>query len=108
MEFHAHHGCLESERRDGNTFIVDFKANIDVSSSVRSDNLEDTLDYGAIYGIIAKEMSVPSNLIEHVAGRIVTAIEDRFPFLEFSVRVSKRNPPVDGPASWSRITISNT
>lgn len=26
MEFHAYHGCLEKERREGNTFIVDFHA----------------------------------------------------------------------------------
>ena len=25
MEFHAFHGCLESERREGNLFVVDFK-----------------------------------------------------------------------------------
>ena len=24
MEFHANHGCLEEEKTNGNTFIVDF------------------------------------------------------------------------------------
>lgn len=108
MEFHAYHGCLEEEKRDGNTFIVDFKANIDISSAVVSDNLSDTVDYGTIYSIIAREMEIPSDLIEHVAGRIVKAIGEKLPFLEFSVRVSKKNPPVDGPASWSRITLTSS
>lgn len=108
MEFHAYHGCLESERRDGNTFIIDFKANIDISDTAKTDNLADTVDYGAIYDIIAGEMQEPSNLIEHVAARIVRAIEGRYPFLDFSVRVSKKNPPVNGPAAWSRITITST
>ncbi|MCM1177708.1 MAG: dihydroneopterin aldolase [Bacteroidales bacterium] len=106
MEFKAYHGCLEKERSEGNVFTVDFMARIDLSRAAATDNLEDTLDYGAVYSIVAKEMETPSNLLEHVAGRIADAIEDRFPEVRsFSVRVSKKNPPVDGPAAWSRITI---
>lgn len=107
MEFHAYHGCLEKEKQEGNLFVVDFKADIDIAAAAESDSLDDTLDYGAVYSIIAREMEIPSDLIEHVAGRIVKAIEEQFPFLDFSVRVSKRNPPVDGPAAWSRITMSS-
>lgn len=107
MTFHAYHGCLESERRDGNTFTVDFRAEIPAGAAVRSDSLADTLDYSVVYDIVAAQMRVPSNLIEHVAGRIVKALEDAFPDLErFSVRVSKQNPPVAGQAQWSRITLS--
>lgn len=108
MEFHAYHGCLEHEKTEGNTFIVDFKAEIDVIRPALSDNLEDTLNYAVIYDLVAEEMGVASNLIENVAGRIVSAIESRFPELEFSVRVSKKNPPVDGVASWSRITLHSS
>lgn len=107
MEFHAYHGCLEKEKQEGNLFVVDFKADIDIAAAAESDSLADTLDYGAVYSIIAREMEIPSDLIEHVAGRIVKAIEEQFPFLDFSVRVSKQNPPVDGPAAWSRITMSS-
>ena len=54
-------------------------------------------------------MAVPSNLIEHVAGRIVRAIADRFPqFTSFSVRVSKKRPPVNGVVQWSRVTLIHT
>lgn len=106
MEFHAFHGCLEHERQEGNTFIVDFRARIPVSRAAGSDRLEDTTDYGRIYGIVKSEMERPSDLIEHVAARIVRSIETEFPEIAgFSVRVSKANPPVGGPVSWSRITI---
>lgn len=30
MEFHAYHGCLESERTEGNTFIVDFLGHAEI------------------------------------------------------------------------------
>lgn len=106
MEFRACHGCLRKERLEGNLFTVDFMADLDLSKAAESDRLEDTLDYGEIYDIIAEEMSVPSDLLENVAGRIVSAIEKAFPDLDgFSVRVSKRNPPVNGPAAWSRVTL---
>ncbi|MBR2608599.1 MAG: dihydroneopterin aldolase [Bacteroidales bacterium] len=106
MEFKAYHGCLEQEKVRGNLFTVDFRAELDLSAAAQSDRLSDTLNYGEIYDIVAEEMSVPSELLENVAGRIVKAIEGRFPQLvSFSVRVSKRKPPVDGVAQWSRVTL---
>lgn len=105
MEFHAYHGCLEHERLEGNLFTVDFKATFDMSKAALSDCLDDTLDYGAVYDVIAHEMETPSDLLENVAGRIVKAIEEQFPSVSFSVRVSKRNPPVRGAAAWSRVTM---
>lgn len=107
MYFRAYHGCLESERLNGNDFIVDFSAEYDFSAASQSDNLEDTLNYAAIYDLVKREMAVPSDLLEHVAGRIVRAIEEEFPGLEhFTVSVSKKNPPVDGPCDLSRVIIS--
>jgi dihydroneopterin aldolase len=106
MEFKAYHGCLEQEKIRGNVFIVDFKGSLDLSAAAESDNLNDTLNYGEIYEIVAEEMSIPSELLENVAGRIMKAIEERFPQLvEFSVRVSKKRPPVEGIAQWSRVTL---
>ena len=107
MEFHAYHGCLESERREGNTFMVDFRGELDLRKSSESDNLEDTVNYGEIYDIVKAEMETASNLLEHVAGRILRSVSSKFPeFISFTVRVSKRNPPVDGPVQWSRVTLT--
>lgn len=107
MRFWAHHGCLEKERKDGNLFLVDFKGELNVAKASLSDELEDTVNYGIVYDIVKEEMSVPSNLLEHVAGRIVRSIAEKLPeFESFSIRVSKRNPPVDGPVAWSRATLN--
>ena len=96
MEFKAYHGCLEQEKIRGNSFTVDFRGELDLSAAAESDNLNDTLNYADIYEIVADEMSIPSELLENVAGRIVKAIEKRFPELSsFSVRVSKKKPPVE-------------
>lgn len=106
MEFKAYHGCLDQEKVRGNTFTVDFRGELDLSAAAESDNLADTLNYGEIYEIVADEMTIPSELLENVAGRIVKAIERRFPeLISFSVRISKKRPPVDGVAQWSRVTL---
>jgi dihydroneopterin aldolase len=107
MEFRAHHGCLEREKIAGNDFIVDFRGEMDMSAAAESDRLEDTVNYALIYEVIAEEMARPSDLLEHVAGRIVKALAARFPELTgFSVRVSKKRPPVAGIVQWSRITLT--
>lgn len=106
MEFHVCHGCLPHEKTVGNLFTVDFRAELDMSAATKSDGLQDTLDYGLVYDVIRKEMEIHSSLLEHLAGRIVCAIADAFPQLgNFSIRVSKRRPPVNGVADWSRVTL---
>ncbi|MBR1576762.1 MAG: dihydroneopterin aldolase [Bacteroidales bacterium] len=107
LEFHAFHGCLEREKQEGNRFVVDFKAAYLLGKADRTDRLEDAADYGIIYEAIRKEMEQPSELLEHVARRIVKAVEARFPkrFPLIKVTVSKEHPPVEGPCEWSRITV---
>lgn len=107
MRFWAYHGCLESERSKGNLFLVDFRGEIDLRKAAESDALEDTVNYGEIYEVVKAQMEIPSDLLEHVAGRIVKALEHRFPqFVRFSVRVSKQHPPVGGHVQWSRVTLN--
>jgi dihydroneopterin aldolase len=106
MKFWAFHGCLETERKKGNLFLVDFKGEMDITKASECDHLEDTVNYARIYDIVKAQMEVPSDLLEHVAGRIKRAVTAEFPeFERFSVRVSKHNPPVNGPVEWSRVTI---
>lgn len=106
MHFHAFHGVLPREREEGGEFVVDFSCAYDIGKATVSDNLADTLDYAAVYDIVAREMEQPSNLLEHVAGRIAASIKETFPDLtDFKVKVTKLNPPVSGPAGSSSVSI---
>ena len=109
-EFWARHGCLPHEKESENLFVVDFRAETDMTAAAKSDRIEDTVDYGRIYDITARVMNGGhAGLLEHLAGKIVKAISAEFPDLqEFSVRVSKRRPPVNGVAAWSRVTLVHT
>lgn len=106
MRFWAFHGYLETEKKKGNLFLVDFRGEMDMTKASENDCLEDTVNYAEIYEVIKTQMDSPSDLLEHVAGRIVREIAATFPqFTRFSVRVSKHNPPVGGPVEWSRVTL---
>ena len=107
MRFWAYHGCLETERTEGNIFMVDFRGEIDLRKVLKTGELADTVNYGDIYDVVKKEMDSPTDLLETITGRIVKEIAAKFPeFVRFSVRVSKRRPPVDGPVAWSRVTLN--
>lgn len=106
MHFHAFHGVLPSEREHGNEFIVDFSCSYDISRAACTDELDDTVDYAAVYGIVAREMERPSRLLEHVAGRIADSVRYELRGIEhFKVKVTKLNPPVNGKADSSSVTI---
>ncbi len=106
MRFKAFHGCLESEKINGNEFMVDFECRYDISKAAVNDKLEETLDYSAIYETVKREMQKRSRLLENVAARIAGSIAEEFPqIICFSVKVNKKNPPVGGEVQWSSVTI---
>ena len=71
LRVRGHHGVYAHERRDGQDFVVDVTVWLDLGAAARSDDLADTLDYGALAeraaAIVGGE---PCNLIEAVAGRV--------------------------------------
>jgi 7,8-dihydroneopterin aldolase/epimerase/oxygenase len=67
----GHHGVFEHERRDGQEFVIDVTVRIDLDRAAASDDLTDTLDYGALAARIADIVGGPArNLIETVAAEI--------------------------------------
>jgi len=94
MRVYARHGVMEQERTVGNFFEVTVHLTYPAGGDV-TDRLDDTLDYGAVTDIIDREMSVPSQLLEHVAFRIRQALLRRFPSVTSGlVRVAKPTPPL--------------
>lgn len=107
MQFRGHHGCLESERRDGNWFRVDFAYDYDMRKAIKSDDLQHAIDYSAIYELIKADMEEPAHLLEHLAGRMLDLIIDRFPRIEWAeLTVTKFNPPLDGKVESTSVTVT--
>ncbi len=106
MEFHAFHGCLSHEKELGNTFRVTLSISIDTARAGSTDNLADTLNYQKVYDVVKHEMDIASNLIEHVAQRIVDAVMGQFAEIdEIKLLLSKKNPPLGGKVESVSIEI---
>ncbi|SHF03000.1 dihydroneopterin aldolase [Mariniphaga anaerophila] len=106
MRFYAYHGHFEAERIVGNEFLVDVSLEADCSAAADSDNLEDALNYQAVYDLVKREMQVKSHLLEHVAGRILDALYIQFPSIEKArIKVSKLNPPMGGQIEKASVTL---
>ena len=97
LTFFAYHGVLPEERQEGNTFVVDLTLEADITRAICTDELSDTINYAEAYEVARREMSVPSLLLEHVCGRIASALLDAFSALQrVRVCVTKKNPPIEG------------
>jgi dihydroneopterin aldolase len=106
MIFYAYHGVSEQERKVGNTYLVDLKLQLDFSPAMQTDDLNDTINYAAVYDLVKKEMDIPSNLLEHIAGRIIKRIAERFPAIScIEIRLAKQNPPIQGEMKESAVYI---
>ena len=62
----AYHGCMAEERQIGSDYIVNVEVCADLSTSAKSDSLEDTVDYVSINQIVKQQMAISSNLLENV------------------------------------------
>ena len=97
MEFYAYHGCIKEEAIIGTKFTVDIFIEARTDKAEESDDLNDTLNYQAVYLMIKEQMATRSNLLEHVGRRILTVLKEKFPEVEKAkLRIAKMNPPVGG------------
>src|SRR5690606_19810623 len=79
-EYYADHGLYPEEREKGNHFIVNIEVETSLGAEVAArDAIEDTLNYEALAKIAEEEMKIPSNLLEHVAFRMLSRIREQFP-----------------------------
>lgn len=97
MEFFAYHGCFKEEQVIGTKFSIDLFLNVDTSTAEKSDKLEDTVNYQAVYLLVKQEMESKSNLLEHVGRRILERIQETFPEVgQAKLKIRKLNPPLGG------------
>jgi 7,8-dihydroneopterin aldolase/epimerase/oxygenase len=93
----SYHGCLTEESKIGSDYRVDLEIQADLTLSASSDKLSDTVDYVHLNKIVVEEMAIRSELLEHVAKRIVDRTLGELEMVTYViVEVSKLNPPIGG------------
>lgn len=106
---YSYHGCLPQETQIGSDYRVDLYVEADLTTSAKSDNLSDTVDYVHLNKIVKQEMNIPSKLLEHVADRISNRIFKELPSVNhLHVQVAKINPPLGGDVATVRIGLKRS
>lgn len=106
LRFHARHGVMAQERLVGNDYVVSLRIGYDVSAAALSDDVDDTLDYAGVYRLVAREMGIPSQLVERVAYRIGESLCQRYPAItSIDVWVTKKNPPMGADCDGAGVEL---
>jgi len=109
MEFYAYHGHFREEQIVGNRFLVDLWIETDMSKPAATDDLNDAVNYQVAYKLIRKEMEKKSNLLEHIAKRILDTLFESLEGIEkVRVKISKMNPPVGGKIDSVSVSLGRT
>ena len=107
IECFGHHGVLDHERRDGQTFVIDLALGLDSTPAAASDDLRDTVDYGSLAEQVKAAVEKdPVDLIETLAQRIanVCLLDARVQWAR--VTVHKPDAPIDVQFSDVALTIT--
>jgi 7,8-dihydroneopterin aldolase/epimerase/oxygenase len=104
----SYHGCLVEESKIGSNYSIDLEIKTDLTKSAQSDELKDTVDYVLLNQIVVDEMTIRSNLLEHVAQRIIDSAMKKIPSISYiNVAVSKLNPPIGGDVEAVTIVVED-
>ena len=97
MEFSGCHGCLDFEKAEPQRFLVDAKLYFPLQAAGDSDDLQDTVNYAAVYRTVQSIVEGPSvNLIERLAEMIARRLLQDFPLQAVRVAVHKPQAPIAG------------
>lgn len=100
-------GVLPEERERAQPLEIDLDIECDLSAAGASDDLADTLDYGAmtdtVVGLVA---STSDRLLERLADRIAAALTVDRRVVAVTVTVRKLRPPVPHDLALSAVRIT--
>ena len=94
----GHHGVFDYERRDGQEFAVDITLFLQASPAASTDELDDTVDYGAVAQLVFDRIvGEPVSLIETLAEIIATDVLSIRGVDQVEVTVHKPQAPIPVP-----------
>jgi dihydroneopterin aldolase len=100
-------GALPEERERAQPLELDLDIEADLSTAGRTDDLDDTIDYGALCDVVdAVVEEAHAVLLEHLAEEVaeaILAVDDRV--LAVTVAVRKLRPPVPHVLATSGVRI---
>jgi len=107
MTFYGYHGVSAAEKETGRRFEVDCELKVDLAEAGKTDRLNYTIDYSAVYDLIADVVQNTSySLLEGLAGHLASRLLDAFPAVEVMIRVRKMTPPINGLVDYIEVELT--
>lgn len=90
----------------GNEYVLDLRLGYPFATSMKSDDVADTLNYAEVFNVIREVMKQPARLLESVAGSIVEALCAAFPMLSsIDLKLVKFNPPMGADSDGAGVEL---
>lgn len=98
MQFYGFHGLFPEENKLGQMFHVDVSLFADLKQAGRTDDMNDSIDYGDIYEAVRDVTEGQAyNLLEAVAEGIANRLLNSYSRVDAcTIKVEKPNPPIPG------------
>lgn len=117
LELYGYFGVLDSEKENGQKFVLNIDMVAKHNSCVYTDNLTDTVDYGAVAQLCYEFFNKHHfNLIEAAGYRLAEAILLKFDELEsIKLQIAKPNAPINltfedvsvtNELKWNKVAVS--
>ncbi len=108
LKIRAFHGVNPEEKIDGQNFILDITAELDVKKAQLSDNVDHTVSYAKIIKTATAVFTEKSyNLIETAANKVGMEIMRTYPKLR-SVTVLLKKPEAPIKADFEYVAVEDT
>ncbi len=108
LKIYAYHGVLDEEKANGQYFIFDIDASVDISLPCVTDNVEDTVNYALMVECVTEIFtSQKDDLVERAAQRVADGLFAQFEKISaLRILLKKPSAPIDADFDWVGVEIN--
>ena len=110
MQFVSHSGVLESEKEQGQNFVISLTLSIPRIKGCKTDDVRDTVDYSRVFSMVKDYVeNLSCDLIEYMAHGIIVMLMRSFSSIEIiKCEIKKPTAPIDGVFESMNVVITRT
>lgn len=105
LKIYAYHGVNPEEKEDGQNFIFDITASLDLDTPCKSDDVNDTVSYAKIIKSVTRiATSEKNDLLERVAERVASGLFEDFPKIQ-KLKITLKKPEAPIKADFDFVAV---
>ena len=105
LKLFCYHGVNPEEKVDGQNFIFDIEAGVDLATPCATDNVDDTVSYAKIIKAVRRVAQSEKNyLLERVAQRVADAVFEEYDKIN-TVKILLKKPEAPIKADFSYVAV---